>query len=98
LKQEALQQQALGVSCSVAEWIRRSNQLAPRDAPIQIRGHTLKLQKSRYRTHKRWKFFDARVVDKWNSLPDSIMCSPCTSMTTMREMNREEAPCEYLAP
>lgn len=39
-------------------------QLAPKHGNITTRGHSLKLQKIRYRTQKRGNFFDARIVNK----------------------------------
>ena len=39
----------------------------------RTRGHSLKLIKPRHRTSKRNRFFDTRVIDEWNRLPDSIM-------------------------
>ena len=53
-------------------------QLVPRHGPgISTRGHSYKLKKTRFRTRKRGNFFDARVVNKWNSLPENVVCSPC---------------------
>lgn len=45
--------------------------LAPQGRHPGTRGHSLKLEKRRHRTQKRSKFFSSRVVDKWNSLPES---------------------------
>ena len=49
-------------------------QLAGHHHP-NTRGHSLKLEKTRYRTTKRNKFFNARIVNKWNSLPENIVKS-----------------------
>ena len=42
---------------------------------IETRGHSQKLEKSRYGHFLRMKFFDARVVNKWNSLPEAVISS-----------------------
>ena len=39
------------------------------------RGHSQKLEKSRYGHFLRMKFFDARVVNKWNALPEAVISS-----------------------
>ena len=39
------------------------------------RGHSLKLNKPRFRISHRNKFFNARIVNKWNSLPENIVMS-----------------------
>ena len=39
------------------------------------RGHSLKLNKPRFRTSHRNKFFNARIVNKWNSLPENVVMS-----------------------
>ncbi|XP_076049540.1 uncharacterized protein LOC143030270 [Oratosquilla oratoria] len=41
----------------------------------ETRGHQWKLKKPRFRTTKRSNFFDARVVNKWNSLPGNVVNS-----------------------
>ena len=41
----------------------------------RTRGHNKKLTKPRHRTMKRTKFFPARVVDLWNSLPEHVVNS-----------------------
>ena len=41
----------------------------------RTRGHNKKLVKPRHRTMKRNKFFPARVVDLWNSLPEHVVNS-----------------------
>lgn len=50
------------------------------------------------RTQKTGNFYDARVINKWNKLPESVIHAALeskplkTDLTTMREMHREEAP------
>ena len=39
----------------------------------RTRGHSMKLKKHQHRTHKRTMFFSARVVNKWNELPDWVV-------------------------
>ena len=46
----------------------------------RIRGHALKLQKPRHRTHKRNKFFSSRVVEHWNKLPEHVVMSKNVNM------------------
>ena len=46
----------------------------------RTRGHALKLQKPRHRTHKRNKFFSSRVVDQWNKLPEHVVMSKNVNM------------------
>ena len=43
------------------------------DANRRTRGHMLKLKKLRHRTQKRTMFFTARIVNKWNELPDWVV-------------------------
>ena len=40
------------------------------------RGNNKKLTKNRCRTTRRQMFFTSRVVDVWNSLPDSVIDAP----------------------
>ena len=40
------------------------------------RGHSLKLQKRECRTSVRQNFFSYRIVNHWNSLPDSVVSAP----------------------
>lgn len=40
------------------------------------RGHTLKLEKTRYRTNLRGHSFKLRVVNNWNSLSDQVVNAP----------------------
>ena len=42
---------------------------------VTTRGHSHKLEKSRYDHFSRMKFFDARVINKWNSLPETVVSS-----------------------
>ena len=46
----------------------------------RTRGHALKLQKPRHRTHRRNKFFSSRVVDHWNRLPEHVVASKNVNM------------------
>ena len=39
------------------------------------RGHSLKLEKHRHGHRSRMKFFDARVINKWNQLPETVVSS-----------------------
>ena len=50
----------------------------------RTRGHNMKLIKPRHRTHKRNNFFSARVVDKWNNLPESVVNSDNINMFKRR--------------
>lgn len=40
------------------------------------RGHSYKLEKVRCNTSLRQNFFNCRVVDSWNRLPDSVVTAP----------------------
>ena len=40
------------------------------------RGHSYKLEKVRCNTSLRQNFFNIRVVDSWNRLPDSVVTAP----------------------
>ena len=42
----------------------------------QLRGHTMKLYKPRARLRVRQMFFSHRIVDDWNSLPQSVIEAP----------------------
>ncbi|XP_076068436.1 uncharacterized protein LOC143040877 [Oratosquilla oratoria] len=42
---------------------------------VQTRGHHMKLIKPQHRTTKRNNFFNARVINQWNSLPESVVAS-----------------------
>lgn len=42
---------------------------------VQTRGHHMKLIKPRHRTTKRNNFFNARVINQWNSLPENVVTS-----------------------
>ncbi len=50
-------------------------QLATGQGRVGTRGHSLKLAKPRYRTSKRNKFYNARIINQWNSLPDEVVTS-----------------------
>ncbi|XP_076041896.1 uncharacterized protein LOC143025774 [Oratosquilla oratoria] len=54
-------------------------QIEPRER-YETRGHQWKLKKTRFRTTKRSNFFDARVVNKWNSLPENVVNSSSVNM------------------
>ena len=64
-------------------------QLATDHGNIATRGHSFKLQKTRHRTSKRGIFFDARIIDKWNSLAENVVCSPCINTFKIRYDNFE---------
>ena len=51
------------------EWLRR-------DHSTRTRGHSLKLEKRRCQTTMRQHCFSNRVIDNWNSLPESIISAP----------------------
>ena len=40
---------------------------------LQLRGHSLKLQKQYTRTKVRKHFFTNRIVDTWNALPEEVV-------------------------
>ena len=46
----------------------------------ETRGHRWKLQKPRFRTTKRSNFFDARIINNWNSLPENVVNSSSINM------------------
>ena len=48
--------------------------------PHATRGHKLKIHTPRTGSVTRRKFFDIRVIDKWNSLPESVVCSENVNM------------------
>ena len=50
---------------------------------IRTRGHAYKLKKRRFKHIERMKFFDARVVNKWNFLDGIVTCS--TSINTFKK-------------
>jgi hypothetical protein len=43
---------------------------------LTLRGHSLKLVKPQARTLIRSNFFSHRVINSWNSLPDTMVCAP----------------------
>ena len=53
----------------VNEWLRR-------DPSTRTRGHSLKLEKRRCQTTMRQHCFSNRVINNWNSLPESIISAP----------------------
>ncbi len=53
-----------------------SEDLLQMDEDRTRRGHTYKLKKRYCRTSTRKHFFSFRVVDSWNSLPESVVSSP----------------------
>jgi len=48
------------------------------DSPIYLRGHKYKIQKNCVRTDIRRNFFTHRIVNLWNSLPNSVV--ECSSL------------------
>ena len=54
--------------------------LARRGNRPATRGHSLKLAKIRRKTTKRSKFFNSRVVNKWNSLTEHVISSKNVNM------------------
>ncbi len=59
-----------------------SSNLLPLEHDTNTRGHNLKLQKQRFNTDTRKRFFSNRVVDYWNLLPDAVANAP--SMNTFK--------------
>jgi len=57
--------------------------VTPGDA-IKLRGHTLKLQKQRYRLAVRQNFLSNRVVNIWSNLPESVVCVPSVNLFKSR--------------
>ena len=51
------------------EWLRR-------DPSTRTRGHSLKLEKRRCQNTMRQHCFSNRVINNWNSLPESIISAP----------------------
>ena len=49
---------------------------------MYTRGNTLKIIKQQHRLNLRGIFFTQRVVNTWNSLPDSVVTAP--SMNTFK--------------
>jgi hypothetical protein len=49
------------------------SQLITMDRPVRTRGHSLKLFMPRNAFVKRDRYFSSRIVDSWNSLPDSVV-------------------------
>ena len=50
-------------------WLRR-------DSSTRTRGHSLKMEKRRCQTRMRQHCFSNRVINNWNSLPESIISAP----------------------
>ena len=59
------------------ENIERSKffKLAREVSPHDTRGHPFKIHPPRTGSITRRKFFDVRVIEKWNSLPEDVVCS-----------------------
>ena len=53
---------------------------------LTLRGHSLKLVKPHARTLIRSNFFSHRVINSWNSLPDTVVCAP--SLDTFKQRLR----------
>ena len=51
------------------EWLRG-------DPSTRTRGHSLKLEKRRCQTTMRQHCFSNRIINNWNSLPESIISAP----------------------
>jgi len=60
------------------EKIDKSNLFNIVDSPIYLRGHKYKIQKKCVRTDIRRNFFTHRIVNLWNSLPNSVV--ECSSL------------------
>ena len=54
--------------------------LPPKGQHRQTKGHSLKLAKPRHRTQKRSKFFNSRIINKWNSLTEYVVSSTSVNM------------------
>lgn len=62
----------------------------------QTRGHSLKLFKPRCRTQSRRAFFSQRVVDLWNSLPESVVnAKTLNSLKNQIDRHWNNAPFKY---
>ena len=71
--------------------------LASEIGPNITRGSSLKLNKPRWPTTKRNKFFDTRVINKWNELPEWVVSSETintfkNNLDRYNTFMREEAP------
>ena len=44
--------------------------------PTKVRGHSLKLYKRKHSTNLRKHSFSYRIVEPWNSLPETIVTAP----------------------
>ena len=54
-----------------------SPKFVPADAGTRdLRGNSMRLQKTRFRLNVRANYFSNRVVNSWNSLPDSVVTAP----------------------
>jgi len=50
----------------------------------RLRGHSMKLYKSKYRLNVRGNFLSHRIVDSWNDLPDSVVSA--TSVNSFKNL------------
>jgi len=60
------------------------DQRLPRTEVTHTRGHSLKLKKTQCSTTRRANFFCQRVVNDWNSLPDSVVAADTVNMFKSR--------------
>ena len=51
----------------------------PALAHYGLRGHSMKIYKPYCRTVLRKSYFSSRVIDDWNSLPQSVVCASCVN-------------------
>ena len=56
--------------------VQNTQSLHPEEASTSIRGHSHKLKKPFARRAVRANFFSVRVVNSWNSLPESVVAAP----------------------
>ena len=56
--------------------VQNTQSLLPEEASTSTRGHSHKLKKPFARRAVRANFFSVRVVNAWNSLPDSVVAAP----------------------
>ena len=57
---------------------------------VQLRGHSLKLDKRYCRSKLRQSFFSERIVDRWNSLPETTINAP--SLQSFKENLKRVLP------
>ena len=61
---------------SMSQFFKLAREVNPHDT----RGHPFKIQTPTTNSVTRRKFFDIRIIDKWNSLPEPVVCSTSINM------------------